>query len=176
MFFHIENLEKGGLCIAACLVYMAVLGVVSFVLGRLVPKRWFHAERWPWRCAAWETKLWTLLRVKRWQARVPDMSSLLPHLMPEKKLTRETCADLPRMLEETCVAEGTHALLCLAGLYMLRLWPGTGGAVLTLAYILPGNLPFIIIQRYNRPRLQRLLARREQHQKQQQSREKGADA
>lgn len=146
----------------ACLVYMAALGVVSFGAGRLVPKRWFDAERWPWRCAAWEQRLWKILRVKRWQAKVPDMSRLFSRLMPAKKLTRDTYADLPRMIEETCVAEGTHALLSLAGLYMLRLWRGAGGAALTLAYILLGNVPFIIIQRYNRPRLQHLLARQTQ--------------
>lgn len=144
--------------VLACLLYMAGLGVLSFTLGRLVPKHWFDAERRPWRCGAWEQKLWRLLRVKKWQAKVPDMSRLFTRLMPAKKLTRETCADLPRMLQETCVAEGTHALLCLAGLYMLRLWPGVGGAVLTAAYILLGNVPFILIQRYNRPRLQRLYA------------------
>lgn len=142
----------------ACLIYMAALGVFSFVLGRLVPKRWFDAGRWPWRCGEREQKLWRLLRVKQWQAKVPDMSRLFTRLMPAKKLTRETCANLPRMLQETCVAEGTHALLCLAGLYMLRLWPGVGGAALTAVYLLLGNLPFIIIQRYNRPRLQRLYA------------------
>ena len=34
----------------------------------------------------------------------------------------------------------------------------TTGAVVTAIYILFGNLPFLIIQRYNRPRLQKLLA------------------
>ena len=58
------------------------------------------------------------------------------------------------MIEETCVAEFTHFVLILLGFYALRLWPGTGGAVVTAIYILFGNLPFLIIQRYNRPRLQ----------------------
>ena len=62
------------------------------------------------------------------------------------------------MIEETCVAEFTHFVLILLGFYALRLWPGTGGAVVTAIYILFGNLPFLIIQRYNRPRLQNLLA------------------
>lgn len=76
------------------------------------------------------------------------------------------------MIEETCVAEFTHFVLILLGFYALRLWPGTGGAVVTAIYILFGNLPFLIIQRYNRPRLQKLLAaqqRRSRHnQKEQQ--------
>ena len=48
--------------------------------------------------------------------------------------------------------------LSLLGLDMLWIWPGAGGITVTVIYILLGNLPFIIIQRYNRPRLQRLYA------------------
>ena len=75
-----------------------------------------------------------------------------------KKLGTDFRAQLPRMIEETCVAEFTHFVLILLGFYALRLWPGTGGAVVTAIYILFGNLPFLIIQRYSRPRLQKLLA------------------
>ena len=53
----------------------------------------------------------------------------------------------------------THGLLCIAGLFLLKIWPGTGGVFLTVIYIVFGNLPFLLIQRYNRPRLQKLLAR-----------------
>ena len=51
----------------------------------------------------------------------------------------------------------THVLLCLAGIALLRLWPGAGGIALFAVYVLPGNVPFILIRRYNRPRLQKLL-------------------
>ena len=27
-----------------CLLYIAALGVLSFVVGRLIPKHWFHAD------------------------------------------------------------------------------------------------------------------------------------
>lgn len=142
-----------------CLVYIAVLGVCSFILGRLVPKSWFHHERFPYRCAPWEQKLFKALRVKQWQAKVPDMSRIFPKLMPPKKMTAQTVQALPRMLQETCVAEATHMLLSIAGLALFWIWPGWGGAAVAIVYILLGNLPFIIIQRYNRPRLQKLLAR-----------------
>ena len=86
------------------------------------------------------------------------MSRIVPKLIPAKKLEGNFREQLPRMIEETCVAEFIHFLLILLGFYALRLWPGRGGAVFTAVYILLGNLPFLIIQRYNRPRLQRLLA------------------
>lgn len=142
---------------------MAALGAAGFILGRIVPKHWFDSARFPYRTHAWEARLYEALRVKRWQGRVPDMSRLFTRIMPAKRITADTLRDIPRMLQETCVAELTHALLGVFGLAMLWLWPGVGGAVVTAAYIILGNLPFIIIQRYNRPRLQRLYARQNRH-------------
>lgn len=141
-----------------CVIYMAFTGIAAFILGRLLPKCWFRGDAFPFRCRMWEQKLYKALHVKVWQDKVPDMSRLLPALMPPKKLTADTFSDLPRMIQETCVAEFIHVLLSLTGLACLSIWPGIGGAILTAVYVLLGNVPFIIIQRYNRPRLQKLLA------------------
>ena len=150
-----------------CALYLAATGVAGFLLGRILPKSWFCGDAFPYHCRPWEQKLWRALHIKEWQSRVPDMSRLLPALMPAKKLTAETFSDLPRMIQETCVAEMIHVLLSLTGLGCLAIWPGIGGVIVTAVYILLGNLPFILIQRYNRPRLQRLLAlqRRKQERK-----------
>lgn len=142
-----------------CFAYAAALGVLSFFLGRLLPKRWLHPDKFPFRTYAWEDRLWKALQIRKWQAKVPDMSRLFKKLMPEKKLTQQTVQELPLMIEETCVAELTHGLLCIAGLALLAIWPGIGGIILTVIYIVFGNLPFLLIQRYNRPRLQNLLER-----------------
>ena len=112
-----------------CCVYYGILAVVSFSIGRLLPKSWFHGDRFPYRCASWEAKLFRFLRVHEWQDKVPDMSKIVPKLIPAKKLGTDFRAQLPRMIEETCVAEFTHFVLILLGFYALRLWPGTGGAV-----------------------------------------------
>ena len=141
-----------------CCVYYAALGAAFFFFGRLLPKRWFHGDRFPFRCSPKEAKLYRLLRVHDWQDKVPDMSRIVPKLIPAKRLTGSYRAQLPRMIQETCVAELTHVLLSVCGLYALRLWPGADGVLITAVYILFGNVPFIIIQRYNRPRLQRLEA------------------
>ena len=56
------------------------------------------------------------------------MSRIFVKIMPEKKLTKENYENLPRMIEETCVAEWTHILLSIAGLgllkNMVRCWRG----------------------------------------------------
>lgn len=140
-----------------CFLYLAATGIAGFLLGRILPKRWFSAERFPFRSQPWEEKLYQDLRVKLWQNKLPDMSRIFPRLMPAKRLTPQTMTDLPRMIEETCVAELIHALLSVTGLGFLWLWPGGWGIALTVVYILLGNVSFIIIQRYNRPRLVKLL-------------------
>ena len=148
-----------------CLIYAATLGLVSFLLGRELPKSWLHPDQFPFRTYAWEETLWKALQIRKWQAKVPDMSKVFPKLMPAKALTQKTAQDLPLMIQETCVAELTHGLLCLAGLFLLKLWPGVGGILLTVIYIVFGNLPFLLIQRYNRPRLQRLLEKQSRRMK-----------
>ena len=146
-----------------CAAYLAALGVLSFLLGRLVPKKLFHPDRGLFRSFPFEEngKLYErALHISRWQARVPDMSRLFPQLMPAKRLSaRPDEKTLLLMLLETCVAECVHAVLCLLGLGCLLLWPGAGGVCVYLVYSLLGNIPFILIQRYERPRLLRLYAR-----------------
>ena len=115
-----------------CLLYIAALGVLSFVVGRLIPKHWFHADRFPWVCHPAEQKLWKRLHVRKWQAKIPDMSRIFVKIMPEKKLTKENYENLPRMIEETCVAEWTHILLSIAGLGLLKIWSGVGGVCITM--------------------------------------------
>ncbi len=39
-----------------CLCYAAGLGVLSFFLGRLLPKCWLHPDKFPFRTYAWEDK------------------------------------------------------------------------------------------------------------------------
>lgn len=146
----------------ACLIYLALIGAGSFILGRILPKRWFHWDRFPYRSFGWEREgnVYQKLNIRRWQNRIPDMSRILPGIMPAKRITgRVNVGQLETMLRETCVAEWIHALLGALGLGCLRLWPGPGGAAVSVLYLL-GNLPFILVQRYNRPRLVRLLGRR----------------
>ena len=117
-----------------CLLYIAALGVLSFVVGRLIPKHWFHADRFPWVCHPAEQKLWKRLHVRKWQAKIPDMSRIFVKIMPEKKLTKENYENLPRMIEETCVAEWTHILLSMHRIYMKTAMPHCGTAVFLLPF------------------------------------------
>ena len=144
----------------SCALYLAVIGILGFFLGRILSKNRFCTDRFPFRSLPFEQdgRIYEKLKIRAWQIRVPDMSRILPALMPPKQFRGER-ERLPEMIRETCVAELTHELLSMLGLLCLAIWPGAGGVIVTLVYILIGNLPFILIQRFNRPRLLRLLAR-----------------
>lgn len=138
-----------------CLWYLFISGLVSFGMGRLFPRQLLRHDAWPFRAHEWEKggRVYERLAVRRWQNRLPDMSHILPGTMPAKRIeTMPTLEKLMTMVEETCVAELVHLLLCVSGLRLLKLWRGPGGLTLWLLYVLIGNVPYIIMQRYNRPR------------------------
>ncbi len=144
-----------------CFFYLVIVGIISFLFGRIVPKKWFHADRFPFRAFRFEDegRIYNKLHVRSWHNKVLDMSKILPKMMPAKNLSGDYKSRLPLLLQETCVAELIHSLNCVAALYCLKLYPGMGGIIVTLLYIVFLNLPYIIIQRYNRPKLQKLAKR-----------------
>lgn len=143
-----------------CVIYLAVTGLLSFFLGRLIPPEKMEWYRFPYRLypAEREGAVYRKIGIHHWQNKVPDMSKVFPKLMPPKKMVATDTGSLLRMIQETCTAELTHMLLCLTGLYCIKLWPGAGGWILAILNLL-GNMVFILIQRYNRPRLVRLYKR-----------------
>ncbi len=159
-----------------CFWYLIITGVIAFFAGRLLPKNWFRPDLFPYRSYKFEQggRIYNKLKIRKWQNIVPDMSRILPKWMPPKNLSGNYKERLPRMLQETCVAEMIHSLLCITGLYCLKLYPGIGGVIIVLLYIVFLNLPFIIIQRYNRPRLLRIMKEMLQSEKSTNERSAGA--
>ncbi len=151
----------------SCFCFLVAISIISFFLGRVLPKRWFRADRFPYRAYRFENggRIYDKLRIRKWQNKVPDMSKILPKIMPAKDLSGDYKSRLPRMLQETCVAELIHSLNCFAGFYCLKLYPGVGGIIILFLYTVLFNLPFIVIQRYNRPRLLKIANRIQQTEK-----------
>lgn len=144
-----------------CVWVLAWHGLLTFMIGRLLPQEWLRPERFPFAAFGWERegRIYERLGIRRWQNRLPDMSRLFPKWMLPKSLEGDYRSHLPEMIRETCVAELMHGLNAAAGLRCLRLWPGFGGLSMALLNALLFDLPYILIQRFNRPRLQRLAAR-----------------
>ena len=150
-----------------CGIYLAVTGILSFFLGRCLRPEYMDWNRFPYSLYNCEKdgSIYRKIRIHHWQNKVPDMSKIFPGMMPPKRLVDTGTAALRRMIQETCMAELVHGVLCVTGLYCIVLWPGIGGIVISVLNILLFNLPFILIQRYNRPRLVRLYDRQSQKER-----------
>ena len=144
-----------------CFMYLCLIGILGFFIGRILPKGWFHPDGILFRTCAFEKNgtIYNRLKVKRWMNKVPDMSRILPGMMPPKSLSPGIGPkQLDLAIRETCIAEFVHLALGLLGFFCVLIWEGIGGRILALLYLI-GNLPYIIIQRYNRPKLMRVAER-----------------
>ena len=136
-----------------CALSLAALGVAAHPLGQALPRKWFCAEKAPWRSAPWEKggRIYLKLGIRKWKDRLPDMSRLMPDMV-----RKDLGSDPAVLVQETCVAECVHWALTLLSAGIFFLWRSGWAALLWLVYNVLGNVSFIVIQRYNRPRLQKL--------------------
>lgn len=142
-------------------LYVAALGILSHFVGQALPRAHFDPQKFPYRSADWENggKVYEKLGIKHWKDRLPDMSKIMPDMV-RKKMSAVKSQGMDVLIAETCVAECVHWVLMLLSLGIFFFWRGAWAVVFWLVYNLLGNLPFIIIQRYNRPRLVMLEQRR----------------
>ncbi|MFN9623525.1 MAG: hypothetical protein ACK587_11970 [Cyanobacteriota bacterium] len=125
-------------------------------LANLVPPRWLATgkrrppPRGSPRAAPPGIRLW-----KRW---IPDAGGALPGGVPKASLVRRDPVALRRLVVETRRAELVHWLLWPAGL-LSALWLPPEGVAVNLVFGTLFNLPCVLVQRHNRRRLRRCLAR-----------------
>lgn len=143
----------------------AIMGLVSFALGEMFPRSWVHYDRFPYNVYGWEQegRIYIKLRVNKWKDKVPDMSTYFKGMFYKKSLSKaaRTSEYFERFVKETCVAEAVHALLMAASFIVFWVFPNGWGLIASILYSL-GNIPFILIQRYNRPRFKLLMERQKQ--------------
>lgn len=133
---------------------------------RCIWRRWgWRPIRWGRPCPAngsapkrphgvpWEKggRIYLKLGIRKWKDRLPDMSRLMPDMV-----RKDLGSDPAVLVQETCVAECVHWALTLLSAGIFFLWRSGWAALLWLVYNVLGNVSFIVIQRYNRPRLQKL--------------------
>ena len=146
-----------------------VMGILSFFIGEMLPRKNFDYRAFPYAAHAWEKggDIYLRLRINRWKDKVPDMSRYIPHTFRKKLTVMRSPDHIEGLIRETCAAELVHIVLVLLSPVFLVLLPKGWNWICMLLYNLLGNLPFILIQRYNRPRLIELMERQRQLRAQQ---------
>lgn len=133
-------------------------GVGAFI-SRFLPARLFDFHRPFYRPRRFERKLYRFLRVASWKAKLPTYGNF-----EKKHLAAFTSNYLRQFAEETCRAEIIHWCIAWLGFssiafaFLLEKPVDYFPLFFIIALVLfLAQLPFIFIQRFNRPRLLRLM-------------------
>lgn len=146
-------------------VWLAVHLVVG-AIGHFLPDSVFASDRGWWRIRAFESegRLWSRrFAVDRWKDRLPEAGGWLPGGVSKRRVPGRSDGELALLARETRRAEAVHVVSGLAGIAATA-WNPCALAAANVAFALLFESPFVIVQRYNRARIERVLARRRARQ------------
>jgi glycosyl-4,4'-diaponeurosporenoate acyltransferase len=148
------------LTILLCFIVWPIIQSGCALLMLNLPKRLFHPDHWVYRSHAFEKEgelYQTLFKVKSWKHLLPDGGAVWRKKGYQKKhLEDYRDENLEKFLVESCRGEATHIGPILLFWIFFLFTPFYVGWMM-LVYSLIVNMPCIIVQRYNRPRIKHLL-------------------
>lgn len=148
--------------------WVIALNITAWVVIQVGLAWWFTQfppERFdPWRLFArprnWERRgriYERLLAIKTWKDKLPDAASWFRGGFAKAQLRGASPDVLQRFARETWRGESVHWLALLA-LPLFCVWNPWWAVLVNALYAIVANLPCILVQRYNRARLQRALS------------------
>lgn len=150
--------------VPAVLVNVAAWGAIHAGTGYLahrLPDARFAHDTWLTRLRPFERsgRLWQVTGVRRWKDRLPEAGELFHGGTSKRHLPDRSPAGLRRFALLTRRAEHAHWWAAAASPVFV-LWNPLWIAGVMVAYGFGVNAPFILVQRYNRSRIERVLSRR----------------
>ncbi|MGE7215238.1 glycosyl-4,4'-diaponeurosporenoate acyltransferase [Priestia koreensis] len=129
---------------------------ISYGCAKL-PIRFFMRNGSVYKERGWEQsgRLYDKLRIKKWKDRLPEAGALFKGGKAKRSLG-DMDRNLLLFLYETRRAEFAH-LLCIPPSFLFFLWNPAFIGMMMVVYALIANVPFIMVQRYNRIRLHRII-------------------
>jgi glycosyl-4,4'-diaponeurosporenoate acyltransferase len=139
------------------LVFILISIALTFICEK-IPDRICDYKKWMFRERSWEKggRVYErLFRVKLWKSKVPDISDFMKWRFSKKHLAKLNDKYLYTFLVESCRSEFTHWMIIFSTT-LFGFWTDIPTVTITFLVACFLNLPYIIIQRYNRPRLRKL--------------------
>ncbi|MHB1485217.1 MAG: glycosyl-4,4'-diaponeurosporenoate acyltransferase CrtO family protein [Saccharofermentanales bacterium] len=143
-----------------CIILWPILQFSAAYICLKIPDKFYSPDSFLYRERKWERSGMiynSIFKVRKWKKILPDGSNAMNTKAIRKKNLKDfSKPGLQIFLIESCRAELTHVLAILP-FWIFGFFAPPVIILYMLIYALIFNLPFIIIQRYNRPRIQRLL-------------------
>lgn len=157
LLFALLKWETAAITCGTTCYHFAMRLLVGFVIDQIMHNQANCHLAW-YRQRPWEGKFYKLLGVKKWKGRFPSYD---PSLFDSKLHT------LDEIIQATCQAEIVHEVIAvLSFLPLLAAIPFGTFPIFLITSVLAAcfDLVFVIMQRFNRPRLIRLLNRKTRSQ------------
>jgi glycosyl-4,4'-diaponeurosporenoate acyltransferase len=142
------------------LAWVAVHLGLAYLCWRIPLERLGH-WRWLFRTRGWERGgevYQAVLHIRKWKSLMPSGGPAVGGDFSLARVEAHDRAYLQRWVTESCRAEITHWLV-MAAVVFFPIWNPPVGIVANLVYAAAANVPCILVQRYNRPRLVAILKR-----------------
>jgi len=124
----------------------------------------FHPSRGIYRLFRWERsgRLYErFFGIKKWKGWLPDCGDFFGPGFKKKHLQSRDPGYLAQFSRETCRAELAH-WMTMAGVPVFLIWNEWWVEPIMIGYAFLANLPCILVQRFNRARLLRILEARKE--------------
>ena len=147
-----DILEIVTITVGIALYHFAMRLFIGSVVNLIMKNKADHNSIW-FREKRFENKLYKLMRVRKWKKYLPTYSPVT------FDTTRKTVKEI---VGATCQAEIVHEIIMVLSLVPIAWIPLLGGAaaiIITSFLSMLIDLTFVILQRYNRPKLIRVMER-----------------
>ena len=123
---------------------------MRLLVGALVPNDFDYHRRW-FHCSSFETGLYKKLRLKQWKGQLPTYNPRLFSLQDNS---------LEQIVRNMCQAEVIHEVIILCSFIPLlfsMVWDSFGVFLITSVLAACFDALFVMLQRFNRPRIIKML-------------------
>lgn len=144
------------------IVMFLLLSILNTITYLLIPLDKFNYRNRIFRERKWEEHgalYQRLFKVKRWKDALPELGDFIPFIFSKRKIASLDRNYIKKFAAETCRAEICHwsIIFCML-VYCIFHMNLINVVILSVTILL--NMPFIMIQRYNRPRITNKLDQR----------------
>lgn len=153
--FYFSNLNSFILC---CLLWGIIQTLFAIICQKL-PDKFFRYDNKFFRPKKFEKdgKFYeNIFQIKRWKKYLPDGAAIQKTGFRKKHLSDFSKENLNKFLIESCRAELGH-LLAIIPFWIFGLFLPPISILIMFLYAILVNIPCIIAQRYNRPRIAKIM-------------------
>ena len=138
--------------IGVTLYHFAMRLAVGTIVNFIMKNKANHENAW-FREKSFESDLYKRIRIQKWKKHLPTYS---PETFDTRKKT------VKELIGATCQAEVVHEVIMVLSLLPIAFIPLLGGAaamIITSIFAMAIDFSFVLLQRYNRPKLVRIMER-----------------